>query len=365
MLDSLTIRNFRLFEDLTIERLGRVNLIVGKNNSGKSCLLEVVELFLNGFHPLPIAEILNRRGMQDSITPENRSNQSPEEWHPVSNIFYNNDTEKTVTIRATVNSKKLTWTASIAYYRENSEGLLFQTEKPKIPSASLIRPFLESTCELPVEQDTQPYTFKFPVDISLAEVLSKKTTPHQKWAVYIPQNGLDASTIGALWNKSSLSDKRDTIKQFVSEAFPEIVDIDVVYQISSGYEIRARLQNDRIVNINSLGDGVRRYFGITLATVTSQGQTLVIDEFENGLHYSLHEPLWSNLFKLAATSNIQIFATTHSNDTVSAFESAWREHESAGAFHRLQQHPKTRKATVHTYELETLSGSLETDSEVR
>ncbi|HNM44594.1 AAA family ATPase, partial [Plasticicumulans sp.] len=36
MLDSLTIRNFRLFEDLTIERLGRVNLIVGKNNSGKS-----------------------------------------------------------------------------------------------------------------------------------------------------------------------------------------------------------------------------------------------------------------------------------------------------------------------------------------
>jgi len=39
MLDSLYIKNFRLFKELTIEQLGRVNLIVGRNNTGKSCLL--------------------------------------------------------------------------------------------------------------------------------------------------------------------------------------------------------------------------------------------------------------------------------------------------------------------------------------
>jgi len=42
MLDSLYIKNFRLFKELTIDRLGQVNLIVGQNNSGKTSLLEAL-----------------------------------------------------------------------------------------------------------------------------------------------------------------------------------------------------------------------------------------------------------------------------------------------------------------------------------
>ena len=41
-LDSLKIKNFRILEDVTIEKLGHVNLIVGKNNSGKSTVLEAL-----------------------------------------------------------------------------------------------------------------------------------------------------------------------------------------------------------------------------------------------------------------------------------------------------------------------------------
>jgi predicted ATP-dependent endonuclease of OLD family len=40
LLDSLEIQNFRGFRNLQIEKLGRVNLIVGKNNIGKSSLLD-------------------------------------------------------------------------------------------------------------------------------------------------------------------------------------------------------------------------------------------------------------------------------------------------------------------------------------
>ena len=38
MLPDLLIAGFRAFKHLEIEKLGRVNLITGKNNSGKSCL---------------------------------------------------------------------------------------------------------------------------------------------------------------------------------------------------------------------------------------------------------------------------------------------------------------------------------------
>ena len=45
MLDSFLVRNFRLFEDLRIDGLRQINLFVGKNNSGKSCLLEALQIY--------------------------------------------------------------------------------------------------------------------------------------------------------------------------------------------------------------------------------------------------------------------------------------------------------------------------------
>ena len=44
MLDSLHIQNYRLFKDLKIEKLGQVNLISGKNNCGKTALLEALQI---------------------------------------------------------------------------------------------------------------------------------------------------------------------------------------------------------------------------------------------------------------------------------------------------------------------------------
>lgn len=44
-LESLEIQNFRGFRHLQIEKLGRVNLVVRKNNIGKSSLLEALELY--------------------------------------------------------------------------------------------------------------------------------------------------------------------------------------------------------------------------------------------------------------------------------------------------------------------------------
>ena len=45
MLNSLKIKRFRALEDFSVAKLGRVNLIVGKNNSGKSTVLEAVQIY--------------------------------------------------------------------------------------------------------------------------------------------------------------------------------------------------------------------------------------------------------------------------------------------------------------------------------
>ena len=47
MLDHIHIENFRLFKNLDIPKVGQVNLITGKNNSGKTTLLEALRIWAN------------------------------------------------------------------------------------------------------------------------------------------------------------------------------------------------------------------------------------------------------------------------------------------------------------------------------
>ena len=51
MLKSLRIRNYRVFKDLKVDGLQRINLIAGKNSSGKTSLLEAVFLLAQGRLP--------------------------------------------------------------------------------------------------------------------------------------------------------------------------------------------------------------------------------------------------------------------------------------------------------------------------
>ncbi len=70
-----------------------------------------------------------------------------------------------------------------------------------------------------------------------------------------------------------------------------------------------------------MGDGMNRILTIILALVNATDSYLLIDEFENGLHYTVQEDLWKMIFKLAKELNVQVFATTHSDDCIHAFES--------------------------------------------
>ena len=47
MLHSLEIQNYRNLRHLKVETLGRVNLLVGKNNTGKTSVLEAMYLWAN------------------------------------------------------------------------------------------------------------------------------------------------------------------------------------------------------------------------------------------------------------------------------------------------------------------------------
>lgn len=62
MLKSLKIENFRRFESFEIKDLGRINLLVGANNSGKTSILEAIELLCSRADLEPLYRSAEARG---------------------------------------------------------------------------------------------------------------------------------------------------------------------------------------------------------------------------------------------------------------------------------------------------------------
>jgi len=79
---------------------------------------------------------------------------------------------------------------------------------------------------------------------------------------------------------------------------------------------------DKPVSLNSMGDGMLRLLQLVLKMFPARGGLLLIDEFENGLHYSVQKQVWDLVFELAERLDIQVFATTHSWDCIQTFARA-------------------------------------------
>ena len=106
---------------------------------------------------------------------------------------------------------------------------------------------------------------------------------------------------------------------------------------------------ERPVPLRSLGDGAVRLFGVALALANSQGGFLLIDEAENGIHYSLQRDFWRMVLLTAQANNVQVFATTHSWDCVAGFAQAAVEAEGVeGALVRLDSDGENIRAVEYS-----------------
>jgi predicted ATPase len=68
------------------------------------------------------------------------------------------------------------------------------------------------------------------------------------------------------------------------------------------------------VPLGTLGEGVTRMLALAIHLVRTEGGHLLIDEIENGLHWSVMPKVWRFLIETARARDVQVFATTHSKD---------------------------------------------------
>jgi len=103
-----------------------------------------------------------------------------------------------------------------------------------------------------------------------------------------------------------------------------------------------------------------------LSLANAKNSILLIDELELGLHYSALEKLWNMIFKYAQKWNIQVFATTHSQDVLRTFHYVADDEKyiNDAQYIRLQVNRKGENEAI-LFDGERLRESLELQLEIR
>ncbi len=114
-------------------------------------------------------------------------------------------------------------------------------------------------------------------------------------------------------NKIIIGKQKKEIIEILNQLDITILDIhtddDVVY-FDTGL--------DRFIPVNVAGDGMKKFLSIITAIYNTKNGIVLIDEINNGLHYSAQEILWKAVITTAEKFKVQIFATTHSWECVKA-----------------------------------------------
>jgi len=326
-LDSLEIKNFRCFEHLTIEKLGRVNLIVGKNSVGKTCLLEALQILASRAD----SEVLNNILIARNELFKDEEAELSQLADSFGNFFYNREC-RVGESSAYIGSINTIYSVvfSLVYYTINQDE---SGENRKARTLTL---------------DDQDLYDDFSIGIRVKD--SSKKNRIKKLAIprrnsirlrdkngdltnfmLISTSGLDNNLMAGLWDEIALTPMED-----VTISALRIINKDIEKYSFHGvkpnrYPRVKHKSNANPIPLRSLGEGLPRALGMALALVNAKNGWLLIDEFEIGLYHRIQADLWRMVFKLARELKIQVFATTHSLDCVKAFQEAAAEDQNETA----------------------------------
>jgi hypothetical protein len=168
-------------------------------------------------------------------------------------------------------------------------------------------------------------------------------------SVVTAYGGEETAALSQLWDTIALSELEAEVVAALQIIDPQITAVSMIGGDTSGKGRTAIVRQanwPRPVPLRSFGDGVNRIFGVALALVTAKAGLLLIDEVENGLHHSVQYDVWKMIFALAQKLNVQVLATSHSWDTIEAFQKVAGETPEDGVLVRLLRKGDDVIATV-------------------
>ena len=321
MYRSFTIKNFRCFDELTVEGMGRINLIAGKNNVGKTALLEALWVHSGAVNPEVAVRIEAFRGLEQQ-TLENF----------LGSLFRGFDRDLAIEISSTGDWEDSPFSQRIYFEDgssfempltglENDQLTLFQNSSIAMRASNVVvMEYTDGLEEKTVTKGRLVARQLGPVQDVSMEVALQSGQPLQDHPSSIFLAARRASLGPEDVNRYSeleVNGEAEGVLEILQTVEPELKRLAVV-SARQAPSIYADVGIGRLIPIQLMGDGMSRILSLALAIASAPGGMVLVDEIENGIHYTVMEKVWKAIGAFARSYDVQLFATTHSYECIRA-----------------------------------------------
>lgn len=297
--NNIEISNFRGIDHLKVDSLARVNLFLGQNNSGKSSVLEAIAMLMSMSNP-DAPQLINA----------SRARKPFSNFIDIKYYFRNLD----VSLQPQLNATQYDGSS-----RNLKMGLTYVFDEKADPEKEPIQQTgsvtyvntLEMNFDVTKNDTTQSYKCWLRVNPSGAVVNRKYADGYleQDRAFLISADLMSNNLVNDL-TELFKRNKKESVLSLLKLFDSRINGIEILKDdVYIGFEGTTEMLPSGMV-----GDGLRRYLNIVATAANPLNNIILIDEIDNGIHYSSYTKLWTAIFALALNTDKQIFVTTHSKE---------------------------------------------------
>lgn len=345
-LESFSIHAFRGLKEVELRGLGRVNILVGRNNSGKTSVLEALATYARPLRPSEWIDVVRRREISNSrpvlldglswIFPRLDSEDSNGASRPREARLSGDGASQIREVTARLNEIE-GFFGDYDVETKSFDETEFDTSGIKRGVQLQLLSKLEDTQASLFEGSFQEREFTVelwengrgpvPQNISEASIEVSTITPFSH-----RMRNMDVEAVSA----SILNNTQDTVLNLLREFDSEIQDLEVLKRQGSDAVVYVKHKRLGLSPLSTFGDGMRRALIIGASLASVRGGILLVDEIESAIHVEALKTTFQWLQRACSNLNVQLFATTHSLEAIDALIAAAEESIDLSVY-RLEQ----------------------------
>jgi len=330
--DSILIEKYKVFNDFKIDKLNRINIFAGFNNTGKTTLLEAIYLLTKQNNIGAFFELIKFKNKLIRLN-SYYLNSYLQDKIEISGKFNNLETKISIDKLKTVDIDKkddhiASYEVIATIDREKLNNIIHTF---KINPLQRFYKKVEILCNS---------LFKSPYSYNQQEIINTH-------------------------NKNVELKEFDLVVKFITNHIDKnIEDIDLTEENDiKRFLVDSKTFPEKSVDITSYGEGLQRIFEIALSFAYCKNGVLLIDELETAIHYSLLVDFTKFMQELAVKFNVQVFITSHSKECIGAFVENNVYNEDINFYTMVRD--LNNEIQIITYDGDSLLNKLEQNLEVR
>lgn len=347
MLENIQIKNFRCFENFRLEQAAQVTLLGGRNNVGKTALLEAIFLLFAARNSEAFIKVnLIRSNLLSIFRPDVT-------WE---HLFYNKNMNVPINISLVLDGN------SIDLILEPNS----QVNHIQQFATNFQMQLLPNSYPLQITYKSKKYSNRgllIPVQngftINWDHPPLQNGFPDVKYLGISPDN---EQSLAIQFGNVVKAGKKEALINALRKLEPKLEDVSTVAEDIP--RLYAQKKNGPMLPLSSMGNGICRLVQIICAMFDSDSSIVLVDEIDSGFHYSFFPQLWRIISDIAKDQSIQIFATTHSYECLSGASACFSGTDEKFLYLRLGR-DNSGLIKAHLFTSDLLAYAVETEMEVR